>query len=1504
MITPSPIDGALLDKALSLIESNEYASLVWGSVDGGFSREQLIKDLATLFIPLGSVDPEEDAEELLEELISRALVCECATLYGENVFRSRFAEGVRLFSKLRQLFPRRNWRTAKSLVADFRVDYRPRRYPSRNINPEELREQIEQTVSLAPIALSVWNAIIPPGMNFKLSGFQARSAKALLEGNRRGAIVTAGTGSGKTLAFYLPALVSLAEQVLPGKYWTKCLAVYPRIELLKDQFAETLDICSRINPVLKANGRRPLIIGTMFGDTPYDAGNASQHWFRSNSQAGVICPYTKCPAKTTEHGTCGGNMLWLDADRDLGKERLVCESCGSSVDNSTIILTRKRALTTPPDILFTTMEMTHKRIADPAYHKLLGIGKRALGKISLVLLDEVHTYSGMAGAQSSMVIKRWKHATGASPFFVGLSATLRDAGQFFAQLAGLQDHQVVAIGAREDEMIDEGAEYQLVLRGDATSQSSLLSTSIQSAMLMPRLLDPVGISRSEGLFGMRTFAFTDDLDVNTRFYDDLCDAEGIRGQGGRTATLAGLRGPTDNESQPILKEVAGQRWRLPERIGHTLSHPLNLGRTSSRDPGVASRTNLIVATASLEVGYNDGQVGAVMQHKAPMDMASFLQRKGRAGRPRGMRPWTVTVLSAFGRDRTAFHNYDQLFDPTLDRRHLPTSNLYLIRMQAVAAFFDWLGLQWAGMGKYGWVWRILSNPDDAAKNQEFCNFTMQTVHALLNGNHDRMVSLKTHLAQALDLNDKTVEGLLYAPPRALLLEVLPTLQRRLTSRWKLADGSGYESWTTRLPLPEFVAPNLFTNLALPEVQLDIERAENPESVPLHKALKEAVPGRVTRRFAEHDATLSHWVDLDIEGLVKAYREANGGLVHLLYPLDRFVIGKAIGHFPMLNGQDVPVIRPLRMRLSRKATPRVLNVSNARPIWHSHIFTDNSAADFRPAKRSKWQRLVPEVNCYLHAHNSSVTVRRFTTGAHANMSINRERIRADISYQDAVGQPTALGFEFETDGLAVRYVLPKSDTLLQQSMSQALRGAAHRAFFRDQALQDPELRQLADHFQIDWLQQVYLTTMIAWATRADTDLKTAHDAIRTRRDIKAMKRAMKVVIGLQQELGMEDQEVALASTLSDLLEQHEILCRLHDLGTLAYAPPPERFGPWLREKTHLSMVNAVHYSCMQNVPRYATMSTLLADPGPIEEDNDKAVIWITEDSLGGSGVMEALVRRFMERPTLLFSGIEAGVALSGQEQTNEILERIVRCMSEDEELQDAVMAMRTSILHQDRSKARVEIERVLLKRGVSLSKAASVGLNARLLRPGTQAETDELIVTLIDTWDTLQERLGIALDLQEFCALIALDDTLRAKIRNIAPPGAEFDGVALEAQLAGILWPNGQEVRRHSLNVYNPYLDHDKWTDPLLIRELLLHQAYVDVRLDDPDWLEKTLTSLGRSETCRLLAPAGIQDNLAEAMTILLAQPVDVGYLQFFPILERIEQDARHVAAVFSLWEEI
>src|SRR2546422_284887 len=90
--------------------------------------------------------------------------------------------------------------------------------------------------------------------------------------------------------------------------------------------------------------------------------------------------------------------------------------------------------------------------------------------------------------------RRWHYARGHHPranlCFVGLSATLTNAESFFSKLSNLPVHQVTYIKPEEEDMTREGVEYNIVLKGDPVSGSSLLSTSVQAVMLLGRMLDP------------------------------------------------------------------------------------------------------------------------------------------------------------------------------------------------------------------------------------------------------------------------------------------------------------------------------------------------------------------------------------------------------------------------------------------------------------------------------------------------------------------------------------------------------------------------------------------------------------------------------------------------------------------------------------------------------------------------------------------------------------------------------------------------------------------------------------------------------------------------------------------------------------------------------------------------------------------------------------------------------------------------------------------------------
>ena len=301
----------------------------------------------------------------------------------------------------------------------------------------------------------------------------------------------------------------------------------------------------------------------LYGGTPYNSKSVTYRFTKwAAAGDGHVCPFTPCPFCNAD-----GKLIWSDADRVAGKERLVCASCGAVVDN--MALTRKSLRQHPADILFTTTEMVNRSLGDPWTRSL--VGSTVDSKVDLVLLDEVHTYGGVHGAHVAALIRRWRGMQGSRrTHFVGLSATLADAAEFFASITGLDSHRVNHVAPQPADLVTEGHEYQIALRSDPYSRAGVLSTSIQAAMLIARVMDPPTGNRSHGAFGERVFAFTDDLDVTNRLYFDLLDAEG---RGARNfvkdkAPLASLRRPAGDDL-PARRD-AGQVWDLPQSLGWPL----------------------------------------------------------------------------------------------------------------------------------------------------------------------------------------------------------------------------------------------------------------------------------------------------------------------------------------------------------------------------------------------------------------------------------------------------------------------------------------------------------------------------------------------------------------------------------------------------------------------------------------------------------------------------------------------------------------------------------------------------------------------------------------------------------------------------------------------------------------------------------------------------------------------------------------------------------------------
>lgn len=1449
---------------LSALEDLELPRLSWGIVDGFLSENEtydaidqvLLEDVtAGLDCPM--------VEEFMDRLIRDGLLFEVPDA-PQRQFRTRLAEELRLIRTLRQLWPPANedspgwWNSGASLVADYRLRVTARRYPRRDLSEEDLRASLNDLDRWRPEFEDVASAVINGRSLARFQIDATQSVLSALDGARtRARIVTAGTGSGKTLAFYLPALLDIAVNRQESAKTPHTLALYPRNELLRDQAREALMQCRNVNAVLPPGARR-IRIGLLYGATPHDAQSLSHRgatfgWRQTASRDGWIAPYFPCPTDG-----CHGDLVWFDVDRQTGNERLKCNLCFSAIDGDEIALTRDSMRRNCPEILFSTTEMLSRNSTKPLGEIL---GWRGASNVRLVLLDEAHTYSGVHGAQVALMLRRWRHANGQfgspSPVFVGLSATLRDAGDYFASLTGVDRSDVEVISPTEPELVPIGREYGLILRGDPSSGASLLSTTIQTVMLASRLLD-----RTPGIFGSSAFVFTDDLDVTNRLFDDLRDAEGyFNGRPNARKRLAELR--VSAAPQSAARYQDGQVWGLAEQLGR-LPAGLTVARTSSQDRGVDTAADVIVATAALEVGYDDPRVGLVVQHKAPRDMASFVQRRGRAGRSLAMRPITVVVLSDYGRDRSMYQTYERLLDPEIELRSLPIRNRFVEKIQGTHALVDWLYPRLRSD-----IRALLTPPADAAKNKRLSDALANDLDLLLND-----VALQSHLraflAWSLRITDDEAAALLWDEPRALLLSVVPTALRRLKSGWRLANGDPMPSGGS--PLPEFMTGALFEPLNSPDIVFDLPQniATGEETtMPVVSGLREAAPGRVSRRFGYQHASHRTWIApaTNLDGL----------------PLTDFVLaGQNMGEWTTQDGDQYLVVRPFRLRLV-SPPPEVQDNSNAIPIWRTAVISPESGlteADF--PDQTDWGKLVSSCAFALHVTGNPLTIRRLSIGSDGEVILKSgTRVPHTTRYRHG-DAAAALGYELEIDAFQVSGSLRHVRELDLQAFA---RGPAWRTLaFRTRVAEDNRLSEVANVFARQWLADLFLvaytrnglvhrdrsaalsaTVEGAWGAYVDEYFQTMYRS--SDPSIRALKRADEL------------KSLALLPIVNEVLDEHAQL--LLDVSI------PDTTRDLLSRAVLDTLGSAVLAAIHRQIPD-AQDSDLIVDV-LVDDDAQKYRIVVSETEIGGLGLLEEFQREYAADPRSFWEHVAAMCDGGEYDDLNASMEWALGQLADPgSSLAGAVARYRSARSSAALDEAVKEVRRVLEENDGPPSHLLMSTIGSRVLRPGATHATDQVTAFLADTWRSTEVDLGVEIDAR----VLAFHAATGALGRSVAPLNADSAYAAL--------WLRGATARNGVLNDWQPYV-------PNRIRERGVLEAIVAERsaiidLGSPSWQLEYIESITRDRVVRLQSHVENRQQLAQALRIVTALPIDTGILRVYGTLRRVDRRGRYFEAVIAIAE--
>ena len=686
--------------ALNRLEELEAGRINFGVYDSWVSTVELARDLK---VPLDQLTASLSKLEAHGHLL----------LADEGRVRSRFAEIGRELKHVKQRFRSDDADTRPYLVRSLKAVLRERNKPTRSIRLASAFDQASKgTDSSMGHALSGMARVLHEfwGEEAALAKFQADSLTSIVaawRGEGEDAFsIAADTGSGKTEAAVLPLIAGALADGIDGVMGTRAILAYPRIRLAANQAQRLAHYLSMFG----ADQELPkLTLGLQVGEVPWDFERIPERlqslWKVAGPNAFVF-PFFACPS-------CQHELILRPGAGAKGADLLACNDCKWSFDGW--IGSKTRLAETPPSLFLPTTDSLHQWLHDPRYGRIFGDDMDCAAPRAL-LADEIHLYTHIHGAQVGLALQRLaaraqtSRTDGKPMLAIGMSATVGDPALAWSKLIGRDQIKVIQPSEEDAEPNPRGREYFYFVQPEVESRGADIagaSTTIQSLMCIGH-----GMRRRTGSDGgFRSLVFFDSIDKMRRLHSAFIDAEE-----GRELAAYRTRAYGDDAAGEPQTECCGQplgcgRFADGECWWFAATDNRQVGAKGRRTPGqplaVASSpifsgtggnaerlvkgSDVVFATSSLEVGYDDPDITLVYQHYAPLNLASFVQRKGRGGRGADDRPTTAVTLSIYSpRDNWWFNRPQDMVSPVGFEAPLNPSNAYVRRGQAVATLLDGL----------------------------------------------------------------------------------------------------------------------------------------------------------------------------------------------------------------------------------------------------------------------------------------------------------------------------------------------------------------------------------------------------------------------------------------------------------------------------------------------------------------------------------------------------------------------------------------------------------------------------------------------------------------------------------------------------------------------------------------------------------------------------------------------------------------------------------------------
>lgn len=453
------------------------------------------------------------------------------------------------------------------------------------------------------------------------------------------------TGGGKTEAFMIPLLSHIYLKKKSGAgNGVKSIVIYPTNALANDQALRFVELLYKVNKKLSESGvrREDLItIGILSGDTPNKTNDLIQESLIK------ICP------------RCGKSDKW---DRVKARENgiLVCTNelhdgsvCGANLDFCR--LRKEDIISSPPDILITNPDEINFALQSPRYLPIFQT------PIESIVFDEVHIYQGVFGCHIAHLLRRLEETMCHKPLYIGMSATIGNAKELAALLFDELKEDICYIRNENNKYVTDQiiktrlhALIKPYLRDVARTRDGqtrnkyvrTMTVALSISLFIAHLITDSHFRKSIVFANYRADA--DDLasylkereilDVRQYYKEILEKIEANKPLSEEEREICEFMHQWSNVILTQLHnintemEVGWNRGGLEKEERIRSIHRFSRNNIMSDNPDDSLPVDVMVATKSLEVGIDIGDVTTVINSSAPFTVNEYVQRIGRGGR--------------------------------------------------------------------------------------------------------------------------------------------------------------------------------------------------------------------------------------------------------------------------------------------------------------------------------------------------------------------------------------------------------------------------------------------------------------------------------------------------------------------------------------------------------------------------------------------------------------------------------------------------------------------------------------------------------------------------------------------------------------------------------------------------------------------------------------------------------------------------------------------------------